>query len=101
MQKSIEDDFQNEGFRAWNYIRGRGKEGFKQRRECIENAPGEKVGAPDVKGGFWLPNGQAITLPSAFILPFKEYLARDNRIRPLSIREIMFTSRRCTENIED
>lgn len=47
MQESIEDDFQNEGFRAWNYIvpRGRGKEGFKQRRQCMKNAQGEKVGA--------------------------------------------------------
>lgn len=67
----------------------------------MKNAPGEKVGAQDVKGGFWLPNGQTITLPSAFILPFKEYRVRDNRIRPLSIRETMLASRRCMENIED
>lgn len=67
----------------------------------MKTAQGEKVGAQDVEGGFWLPKGQAITLPSAFSLPFKEYLVRDNRTRPLSIREIMFTSRRFTEKIED
>lgn len=74
---------------------------FQAEKTVYEKCTGREGWSTDVEGGCWLPKGQALTLPSAFSLPFKEYLARDNRIRPLSIREIMFTSRRFTEKIED
>lgn len=49
---------------------------FQAEKIVNKNAQREKVGVQDVKGGLrkqgWLPKGQVITLPSSFILPFKE-----------------------------